>query len=203
LIHLHSLSLYRVDLDKLSDADYRRLHWYSQHSPRPLRRSDLPPFPKSLIAWEELPLYDNDRKLFPSYRVYKKCCKLFNVQPKPKYKKGIPVSIEIEFHKLNPPPSCYIIYQCLYSCGFYSRELDMRICEISQGMIKAKNGYSFRTIARTMDFLRAHRFICSIWRGRPDPVEPRYRHSCYELPLNFKHIKSWRINNGRKRQNTL
>lgn len=181
-------------LKNLPDETYRRMHWYATHFPRPLCIADLPDDDFIRQAWDKLSFYKNDKKVFPLYHWYKFACQKFGMPVQSNYSPGIPADISKQLSTTYPTNSCTKIYTYLYTNSYYSSNMKCRICEISYGLIKQSTLYSFRSIARAFDFLRHHRFIRQIWRGRPDPDDQRYLHSCYELPTNYKHILHWRIN---------
>lgn len=182
-------------LKQLSDAEYRRLHWLATNPPRPRRFEDLPPY-DGLIKWfKKLRYHKGDLKIFPSYKAYKFAATKFGLDVHPKWQPGIPADILKNFYVYFPQQSYHQVYRLFYLNSYFSRNMRMRICEISYGMVHKKTQLSFRTIARAFDFLRHYRFVRQIWRGRPYPEDPRYLHSCYELPKDFNHVLYWRINN--------
>lgn len=185
-------------LKQLSDFEYRRLHWLATHPPRPCRLEDLPPFDGFSTWWQKSKRHKGDLKIFPSYKAYKFAAGKFGLDVQPKWQPGIPADILKNFYEYFPRQSFHQIYRQFYLNSFFSRNMNMRICEISYGMVQKKTQLSFRTIARSLDFLRHYRFIRQIWRGRPYPEDPRYLHSCYELPVNLNHVIYWRIHNAKK-----
>lgn len=187
-------------LNSLSKGHYSRLKWFASHGPKPLDISEIPQDKDSLAIWRSLKSFDKTRKVFPPYKKHLFAAKKFGLKPANKFKRGFSPCISSALLDNFPPNSIVVIYKLLYSMSYYNCAWRMRVCEVSYGLIKKHSTYSDQTIYRAMDFLRKRYFVRLIWRGRPDPEEDRYLHSCYELPLNFKHILSWRINKGRKRR---
>lgn len=189
-------------ISKLTTAQYQRLVWYSGNEPKPRAVNTILQDKTIIELWKKTPYYDDFRKIFPPYKVYRFACRKFGVAPKPPFKQGIPQSIIKELFETHPTNSILDIYKSLYNLSYHNDLWKMRVCEVSHGLIKKDSGYCFRTISRNLNFLRSKWFIRRIWRGRPWPEDPRYLHSCYELPVNINHITYWRINHGRKRQKT-
>jgi hypothetical protein len=184
-------------LNQLSDIEYRRLHWLATHPPRPRRLGDLPPFDGFENWFKKLKKHKEDLKIFPTYKAYKFAAIKFGLDVQPKWQPGVPADILKDFYDYNPFQSYHQVYRQFYLNSYYSVNMRMRISEISYGLIRKKTQLSFATIGRAFDFLRHYRFVRQIWRGRPNPEDPRYLHSCYELPVNLNHVLYWRINNVR------
>ena len=184
-------------LASLSDAQLLRLEWCTQHPPKPRSRDQILQDPVLLDLWDRTRPLDAPVKIFPPYRLHKKACGELGVRPDPKFTKGIPDSIANEPLLFNAPRSVKTTYELLYNLSQYDQDWGMRKCEISRGLLVSQTPYTAKTISRAMNFLRAHRYILRIWRGRPNPRNERYQHSCYELPYDLDHVMAWRIHGGR------
>ena len=184
-------------LASLSDVQLLRLEWCAHHPPKPRPRDQILQDPVLLDLWDRTRPLGASVKIFPPYRLHKKACRKLGVEPHPKFTKGIPDSIAHEPLLFNAPRSVKITYELLYNLSQYDSAWNMRKCEVSSGLLQKLTGRSHATIERAMSFLRAHRYILRIWRGRPNPRNERYRHSCYELPYDLDHVKVWRIHGGR------
>ena len=184
-------------LTSLTDAQLLRLEWCAEHPPKPRSRDQVLQDPVLLEMWDRTRPLGASVKIFPPYRYHKKACGKLGVRPDPRFTKGIPPSIAHEPLLFNAPRSVKTTYELLYNLSQYDHDWGMRKCEISYGLIISQTGYSFRTVRKAMGFLRAHRYIRRIWRGRPNPRNERYQHSCYELPYDLDHVMVWRIHGGR------
>ena len=176
-----------------------RIKWYATHATKPRHIDDIPQDRQSLALWRSLPYYGSHTKLFPPHKQHIRACKQLGVKPQPKHQLGVPQSIAHNLLTQSMPASYKLIYSTLYRSSHYEAKWHMRICETSIGQLSQLSGLSPRTICRALSRLRSGWYIRLIWRGRPDPQGIRYTHSCYELPYNYQHIQSWRINRGRKR----
>jgi hypothetical protein len=188
-------------LNKLNDSEYRRLHWLATHPPRPLRLEDIPKFDGFEGHYKKLKYFKKDLKIFPTRKAYKFAAKKFGLPVVPCFQKGIPRDILKDVDDRQPPKSYHQVLARYWKESYYSRNMKMRICEISNGLIKKKTKLSFATIERANSWIRKYRYARRIWRGRPDPEDPRYLHSCYELPANLDHVIFWRINGFVKTKN--
>jgi hypothetical protein len=184
-------------LASLSAAQLVRLQWCTEHPPKPRSRDQILQDPVFLDLWDRTRPRHAPVKIFPPYHFHKKACRKLGLEPHPKFTKGIPDSIANEPPLLNAPRSVKTTYELLYNLSQYDQDWGMRKCEISRGLIASQTGLSPRTIDCAMSFLRAHRYILRIWRGRPNPRNERYQHSCYELPYDLDHVMAWRIHGGR------
>jgi len=184
-------------LEGLSGEAEDLLQWAADNPPRPRRRAGIPPEPYFLEWWDRQPPYRPGLRIFPTRDWHEKACAKLGLRPAPPFKQGIPDDMATQLLNRRPPASVITIYELLYTRSRYDKDWAMRVCEISYGAIRKETAYSFKTIRKAMGFLRAHCYIRRIWRGRPQSREPRYRHSCYELPFNLDHVTAWRIHRGR------
>jgi len=173
-------------LESLSEADYLRLFWYSENPPRPRTLKSIYQDPICVASWHKQPFLDQTRKIFPPYKTYSFCCKKAGIPPKPPFKLGIPLDISAQLLENFPPPSQHKLLKTLYNHSHYHSKWKMRIVEFSYGSVKKQTDLSFRTIHRCLSFFRKGCYVRLIWRGRPAPDDPRYLHSCYELPRKRK-----------------
>jgi len=185
-------------LASLSDAQLLSLEWIADHPPKSRSRDQLPPYQPLLAAWDKARPKTATIKVFPTYRRYKFACSKLGLHPRPKWKRGIPPSISSDFISHPPPRSVITVYTCLYKHSRYDPAWNMRVAETSRNGMVQRTRLAPATIDRAMSFLRAHRYILRIWRGRPNPRNERYRHSAYELPYDLDHVLYWRIHGGRK-----
>jgi hypothetical protein len=167
--------------------------WIATHSP--VRRSiNNIPLNNFLVKDFERTCGPNRKSvLYPSWKQHRKHCKINKILPAKKPTPGIPEDIYPDLDDHNPTKSIRRIYKELYTHSFYSKPMKKRICEMSYGWMKKITGYHFDTIRVALSFLRKYRYLNQIWRGRPDPEDPRYLHSCYEMPKNIRHVIYWRI----------
>lgn len=177
-----------------------RLFWYSENPPKKRTRKSLFQDPEVLKLWDAQKPLVASKKVFPPRKIYVFCCEKIGTRPKPAFKKGVPVCVKSALLDSLPPKSVFVVYKWLYKISYYHPEWKMRVCEPSIGLLMKKTGYGHDTIDKCLSFLRKGWFIRRIWRGRPKRPNPRYLHSCYELPFDFDHIISWRIHHGRKRK---
>lgn len=128
--------------------------------------------------------------------------------PQSKYYAGIPIDISGELFQKHAPRSIFKVYTFLYNHSNYRIPKKQpqiqgippkgyRITEITTvGIARAVHVHT-RTVDRTLAYLRQSYYILRIWRGYPEPTDPKYNHSAYELPYNLPHIVAWRIHAGR------
>lgn len=183
--------------DSLDPDQRQRLLWVIHNPPRPRRLEQLPPDPILRTRWLGFSYYTGVLKIFPDRPLYKRAYKLLDLQPPARFPHGTPPEISAQMNHLQAPPSVFTISETMYHWSRYDHAWGMRVCETSVKALTGETGLSKRTIIYALDFLRKHRYARRIWRGRPDPEEARYRHSCYELPCSLDHVLAWRIHGGR------
>jgi hypothetical protein len=181
-----------------SAADQQaRLQWYADNPPYPRILEDIPRDEASLNLWRRSPRWHNGKRIFPPYKWHVKACRALQVKPCPPWEPGIPENVLKKFLDSNPRKSYRLIYDKIFNISFYSTNMKMRVSEFSIGLLIKLCGYSEPNIKNCLCFLRKGRWIRRVWRGRPNPEDPRYLHSCYELPVNWKHVQAWRIHKGK------
>ena len=125
-----------------------------------------------------------------------------------KYSVGIPLDIAGELFQHHAPRSISKVYNFLYNHSGYhipksnptiegTPPKGYRMSEFTVVRISRTTKLGERTVVRALAYLRHHRYILRIWRGYPEPTDPRYNHSAYELPYNLLHVTAWRIHQGR------
>lgn len=124
------------------------------------------------------------------------------------YSVGIPLDIAGELFKKTAPPSISKVYNFLYNHSRYhipkvtpdiegTPPKGYRMSEFTVVRIARTTKLGERTVVRALAYLRRDRYILRIWRGYPQPTDPKYNHSAYELPYNLPHVTAWRIHAGR------
>jgi len=166
----------------------------SNNPPRLIGLNDLPDNKLLISNWHKLSFHRDHRKIFPLLDHYRFACNKFGVHHANKFKPGIPPCISKNLLSLHVPKSQTKILSYLYSNSYYHFQWKMRVCEVGYGLLHSSTNLSKMTIYRAFDRFRKGRYIRLIWRGRPEPDDPRYLHSCYELPSTMNQIHYWRIN---------
>lgn len=186
-------------LESLSEPDYLRVFWFSENPPRPRSLKSIYQDPYVAALWRKQRFFNQTEKIFPPYKTYSFCCKKVGTVPVPPFKFGVPLDISASLTDNDCPPSRHKILKTLYIISYYHNKWKMRIVEPSVGLLISLTDYSDRTVKYCLAYFRKYYYARKIWRGKPAPEDPRYLHSCYELPLNMRHVTSWKINHGRKR----
>lgn len=181
-------------LSRLKPAEFQCLYWVTCNPPRFRKFDSLPAGDAFLSLWSKCEQRFDSSRLFPSPKQYKFACTKFGLSFSSPWSAGIPPTVSQLFIDSSPSRSFVSVYNFLYKHSYFHQSWHMRVVEISNGLLCQELDYSKRSISYALTALRKSRFIRQLWRGRPDPSEDKYLHSCYELPCSSNHVKYWRIN---------